>query len=346
MRHIFSGPLFLGKNLEFVEDGFVVVEDGMIVDCGRGRKNKAKRHSIIPAFINAHTHIGDYFLREKFTGMPLDKVCGKNGLKNKYLDSVSDDIVIEGMKSAILEMMRTGTCCFSDFREGGIKGIKLLRKALSNHDGISAKIYGRSDNPDEAFLGECDGYGARSIRAEKIKRKKGKSIGIHVCETKSGELKEAMGFNPNFLVHMNCAGKGEISKVAGMDIPIVVCPRSNAYFGLKLPDIPLMLEEGILVCLGTDNAMTNSLSMISEMEFVFRRFMDKVDAIDILKMATVNPAKVFGWNCGFIEKGADANLLLLDESFLKTPNPYATVVLRLSAQKIEVMLRGKYVCDC
>ncbi len=344
-RQIFSGPMFLGDDLEFVEEGYVVVEDGRIADCGEGRENEGKRRSVIPAFINAHTHVGDYFLREKCVGMTLDEACGKGGVKENCMSAASDDVVLQGMKYGIHEMARTGTCCFSDFREGGAAGINLLKKALSGFkcEGVRAKIFGRPLYFGEEFVDECDGYGVRSVRAEKTEMRSGKSVGIHVCEAKTGELEKALEFRPDFLVHMNCASKDEIKRVGSLGLPVVVCARSNAYFGLKRADIVSMLDEGILLCLGTDNAMVSSLSMISEMEYALRMWMKNVSAKDILKMATANPAKVFGWDSGYIEKGRDANFILADESFLKTPDPYATAILRLQAQKSEIMFGGNFV---
>ncbi len=339
---IFSGPMFLGDELEFVEEGYVVVEDGRIADCGEGRENEGKRRSVIPAFINAHTHVGDYFLREKCVGMTLSEACRKGGIKEKCMSAAPDDVVLGGMVSAIHDMVRTGTCCFSDFREGGVGGINLLKKALLGFKcyGVRAKIFGRPLYFGEEFVDGCDGYGVRSVRAEKIEMRSGKSVGIHVCEAQAGELEKALEFEPDFLVHMNSAGKDEIKRAGSLGLPIVVCMRSNAYFGLKRADIVSMLDEGILLCLGTDNAMVSSLSMISEMEYALRILMKNVSAKDILKMATANPAKVFGWDSGYIEKGRDANLILADESFLKTPDPYATAILRLQAERFEVMLGG------
>ncbi len=341
----FTGPMFIGKGLEFVKEGYVVVENGKIIDCGEGRISGAKKHSIIPAFVNAHTHIADYFLREKCLGMTLEAACAKRGVKNNCLSCASDDAIIDGMKSAIFEMIRTGTCCFNDFREGGIAGISLLKKALLyfKYKGMRAKIFGRPLYFGENFIDDCDGYGMRSIKAEKIKMRLGRSLGIHVCESKHGELEKALEFKPDFLVHMNSATLEELRKAASLNMPIIICPRSNAYFGLKPADIPAMLEEGIDLSLGTDNAMTNTVSMPSEMEYAYRANMKNVSAKDILKMGTVNPAKLFGWNCGSIEKGKDANIILMEDNFLKTHDPYATAVLRLQAQKLEIMFGGKFV---
>ena len=341
----FTGPMFLGKDLEYVEQGYVIIKDNKIIDCGEGKISGAKNHSIIPAFINAHTHTGDHFLRERCLNMTLEAACAKRGIKENCLSAASEDTIIHGMKTAISEMIRTGTCCFTDFREGGKPGINLLKKALLSfrYRGMRAKIYARPLYHGENFIDHCDGYGMRSIRAEKIKMRLGRSLGIHVCETKPGELEKALDFKPDFLVHMNNATKEELKKASSLNLPIIICPRSNAYFSLNPPDASAMLEEGINISLGTDNAMTNTPSMPSEIEYTYRTNMKKVSAKEILKMATINPAKLFTWNCGSIEKGKDANILLLNESFLKTPDPYATTILRLQAQKPEIMFGGKFV---
>jgi cytosine/adenosine deaminase-related metal-dependent hydrolase len=56
--------------------------------------------------------------------------------------------------------------------------------------------------------------------------------------------------------------------------------------------------------------MTNSPSMFREMEFAAKLF-DR-SARDVLRMATVNGAEIADLNCGLIEPGRAAKLLVLD----------------------------------
>lgn len=85
-----------------------------------------------------------------------------------------------------------------------------------------------------------------------------------------------------------------------------------------------MLQRNINVCLGTDGAASNNcLDMFREMFLVTGLAKYKtcdasaVDAYKVLKMATVNGAKALDLNCGVLEAGKLADLIILD---LHQPN--------------------------
>jgi cytosine/adenosine deaminase-related metal-dependent hydrolase len=52
-------------------------------------------------------------------------------------------------------------------------------------------------------------------------------------------------------------------KCAESEVPIVICARSNSYFG-KVPPIKRMLDSGVEIAIGTDNAMLGDPDMRSE----------------------------------------------------------------------------------
>jgi cytosine/adenosine deaminase-related metal-dependent hydrolase len=60
--------------------------------------------------------------------------------------------------------------------------------------------------------------------------------------------------------------------------------------------------------------MLNSPSMFREMEFAAKLSDDRVSATDVLRMATVNGAGIAGLDCGVVEEGRRARLLVLDAS--------------------------------
>ena len=85
-----------------------------------------------------------------------------------------------------------------------------------------------------------------------------------------------------------------------------------------------MLQRNINVCLGTDGAASNNcLDMFREMFLVtgLAKYKEKdasaVDAYEVLKMATVNGAQALNLNCGVLEAGKLADLIILD---LHQPN--------------------------
>ncbi|HEC94980.1 MAG TPA: chlorohydrolase, partial [Thermoplasmatales archaeon] len=113
--------------------GYICTKKGIIVETGKGKppvKPVAKGY-IIPSPFNAHTHIGDAFIRKEIKELPRDiekLVAPPNGLKHEMLKQTPDDVVLRGMRKVLHEMVEVGISMFCDFREGGIKGINLLRE--------------------------------------------------------------------------------------------------------------------------------------------------------------------------------------------------------------------------
>ena len=79
--------------------------------------------------------------------------------------------------------------------------------------------------------------------------------------------------------------------------------------GVGVPSIA-ELADRTTVALGTDNVMLNSPSMFREMEFDAK--LADVSAREVLRMATVNGARIAGLDCGVVAEGRPAKLLVLD----------------------------------
>ena len=95
MALIFSNiSLFIGENLEYVDKGYVVVEDGKIESVGigdykgrsDGRMYDGEGILAIPGFINAHTHIGDSLGKDIGVDSAFEaRIHPIHGIKNKIL---------------------------------------------------------------------------------------------------------------------------------------------------------------------------------------------------------------------------------------------------------------------
>ena len=256
--------------------GYLGFEKNKIVETGKGNplKKPICKGLIVPSFVNAHTHIGDSFIKIKNIDLPKnveELVAPPNGLKHKLLREASSKDIIEGMEKSIDIMRKNGTKYFCDFRENGKKGIDLLKTALKNKK-ISCLIFSRPENlrydkeEVEILLKESDGVGISSISdwdyselkklALHIKQKK-KFFAIHASECFRENIDLVLDLKPDFLVHMVFATESDFNRVSEEGIPIVVCLRSNAFFSLK-PDVELMKKVGVELLIGTDNAMLNT----------------------------------------------------------------------------------------
>ncbi|MFA9518343.1 amidohydrolase family protein [Halopenitus sp. H-Gu1] len=313
-----EGTILLGREFTPIE-GRVVIADGEIVAIEEVETESDD--VILPAFVNAHTHIGDSIAKEAGGGLPLDElVAPPDGLKHRLLRSANREETVEAMSRTLRFMESTGTGAFVEFREGGIDGVAALRDALAGRGGaeavgprdIAATILGRGET---AVLEAADGYGASGARdadfdnARNATREADKLFGIHAGERDDLDVNPAIDLDPDFLVHMVHATDLHLDRLEDRGTPVVVCPRSNLVTNVGVPPIR-ELAARTTVALGTDNVMLNSPSMFREMEFAAK--LADVPAADILRMATVNGAEIAGLDCGVIEEGADGRLLVLD----------------------------------
>lgn len=340
-EYVVSGPLLHGDDFE-LREGYVVISGSTIKEVGFERCDSDIHGLICPAFVNAHTHLGDSIVKDP-PFMPLvDLVAPPDGLKHRVLNGASPGDIAGGIRSALDVMRHTGTCHCIDFRENGAEGARLLREVA----GKKATVLGRLAPGDtiESVLAEADGIGVSSTRdlpqgvpeaiAEKAK-KAGKIIGIHAGELNRDDIDTAIDIMPDFLVHMTQAVARDLRRTADLGIPVVACPRSNAMTGVGLPPLKKMSEAGVTLALGTDNAMLNAPDMFREMEWANKLFLHD-DAVT-LRMATLNGARLARLNKGSIVPGKDADLLVFDlksDTFKCSQNLLSTVVRRAGPDDI------------
>ena len=334
-----EGTLLVGRDFDPVE-GRVVVEDGHVEAVERVETDSTD--IICPAFVNAHTHIGDSIAKEAGTGLSLDElVAPPDGLKHRLLRAASQDEKVAAMRRSLRFMEETGTAACVEFREGGVPGVEAFERARDGLE-IDAVVLGRETT---AAMDASDGFGASGARdgdfaeMRESTREAGKLFGIHAGERDPDDVDAAIDLDPDFLVHMVHATADQLDRVAAEGVPIAVCPRSNLVTNVGVPPIR-RLSEATTVALGTDNVMLNSPSMFREMEFAAK--LSDVSAEAVLRMATVNGAELAGLDYGLVEEGAPAKLLVLDgdsDNLAGARDPVRAVVRRAGQADVKRVLR-------
>ena len=327
-----SGEIFTVNGFE---RGYLGVENHKIMDRGKGNPPKKPIHKglIVPTLVNAHTHIGDSFIRKRNLKLPRnveDLVAPPDGLKHRLLKETSDQEIIGGMRKSIDEMTKTGISYFCDFRENGLQGINHLKKALEKTN-ISPVILSRPNqltyNKDEIdlLLKNSQGIGLSSItdweysEIEKIAKhtkKRKKTFAIHASERIREDIELILDLKPDFLVHMVKATESDLIRAKDADIPIAVCPRSNAFFGLK-PNIKMMKKIGIDIMIGTDNAMLNAPSVLDEIGYI-QSLSTEFTKWELLQMITYIPRKALNLDVDILDLNSPAEFVVLDKKYLKT----------------------------
>ena len=349
MRYL-SG-LVLGQNGFF--PGHVGIEDGMVAEIGRGRKGSAyARGLIVPTFVNAHTHIADYIVPVD-PAMTLEElVAPPKGLKHRMLEQARPEDLIRGMLTMKRFMARRGVSHFLDFREGGYDGSEYLRRL--DGEGAEAVIMGRPKllefcrSGTRKLLKVADGVAVSSItdweyseleKLSKEVRAQGRPFALHASERVREDIDKVLALKPSHLVHMTEATDADMREVAEAGIPVVVCPRSNLFFG-KVPPLGRMLAAGLTVALGTDNAMVCLPDMLVEMEVAARilRAQGRNGAKDALDMA-MNGRKLLNRQESFsIEPGVRCELMVLRH---RGGDPVSDLVLRSASDAPELVCIGK-----
>jgi cytosine/adenosine deaminase-related metal-dependent hydrolase len=329
-----EGTILAGEEFEPIE-GRVVVENGEI----RAIEETATESEeiVLPAFVNAHTHIGDSIAKEAGGGLSLDElVAPPDGLKHRLLREASHEELVASMRRTIDFMAEGGTGAFCEFREGGVEGVRAIEDALAE-SAIDATVLGRES---VAAMEASDGFGASGARDADFEREReatheaGKLFGIHAGERDDADIDAAFALDPDFLVHMVHAGADHLDRLDRESWPVAVCPRSNLVTGVGLPPVA-DLAAHTTVALGTDNAMLNSASMFREMEFTAK--LTGLSVHEILRMATLNGADLLDIDEA-IEEGNEARLCVLDgdsNNLAGARDPVRAVVRRAGVGDVE-----------
>jgi len=210
-------------------------------------------------------------------------------------------------------------------------------------------------------------------KANDMALKHGVPLIVHLAETKH-EVKEiqerygkgpvehlkALGILGPHLIADHCVhldGK-DMSSFSRHDVKVIHNPESNMKLASGIAPVPDFLSNGIIVGLGTDGcASNNNLDLFAEMDMaaklhkLHRMDTTVMDALTVLKMATIEGAKALGMGdmIGSLEIGKKADVILLD---LNKPhltplyNHYSHLVYAARGNDVShVIINGRLVME-
>jgi len=339
---------------EGFEKGFIRIqgEELLEVCLGSPPRDSAKA-VILPTFVNAHVHTGDSVAFPAPKGTVKELVAPPDGYKHRILASSSREDKIKAIRSSLGLMAATGTGDFVDFREEGLEGVRMLRESLSP-ESPRPLVMGRptTANPSESGLNEllegCDGIGMSAVSdwpmdmLESLSRKArsaGKMFALHVSESVREDIDEVLALRPDFVVHMTKAAAEDVRACSDRGVPIVVCPRSNEFYGSR-PDIPMMLFSGAILALGTDNCMISQPDMFEEMRAAYRMCAQSkaLGPSEIVKLATIGGRKVLKAKRNILtEYGEKGDLVAVRSG---SGDPALELVTTAGPSMIDMVVRG------
>lgn len=348
-------PTHIGRWLftsEGLTSGCLRLEDEQVVEVCYGDAPAGSTKSLIlPGFVNAHTHIGDSFAYPAPKGTVEELVGPPDGYKHRMLRGITREAKLSAMTDAVEIMAATGTMAFMDFREEGVAGVMDLLSAVRSSIpwpivlGRPASPHATDRELDEILAG-CDGFGLSAMRdidpvqAKRLAsraRSAGRMFALHASEAVREDIDAILDLRPDFLVHMTSATDDDVQACADEGVPVVVCPRSNEFFGLD-PGIPRLLAAGVEVALGTDNGMLVRPDMLSELQAAYGLSGSALSPAQAVHLATFGGRKVLNAK-GKITTGIGISddLAVLD---VRGSDPLGEVVTSAGSSSVSAVIHG------
>jgi len=118
------------------------------------------------------------------------------------------------------------------------------------------------------------------------------------------------------LVHNTFTTQEDINKVNAYSKHAywTICPNANLYIEDKLPDINMLYQNNLKICIGTDSLASNTrLSIIEELKTIQKYFPD-IPFIDLIKWSSYNGAEALDTldYLGSFEKGKSPGVALIE----------------------------------
>ena len=319
------------------------------------REIDVQNNLIMPGFINAHTHSGMTFLRSMADDMPLQQWLNEKVFPIEA--KLTQDDIYYFSKLAILEYLTSGITSNFDMYLNPEAIVKasldmnyrtVLCGAVNNFCLSVEDVercfneYNQENSLISYILGFSHEYTNSKEKIEQVaalSHKYKAPVYTHLSETEYevSTCKEKTRLSPvEYLCDLGVYDYGggafhcvhmsehDLDLFQEKHLNVVTNPASNLKLASGIAPIQSMLQRNINVCLGTDGAASNNcLDMFREMFLVtgLAKYKEKdastVDAYEVLKMATINGAKALNLNCGVLEAGKLADLIILD---LHQPN--------------------------
>lgn len=348
---------------------------------------------VLPGFINTHAHIGMSIFRES-----VDGYTTQDWLTEKIWpieDKLTPDDIYNSSLLSCIEMIKTGTTTVNDhyfFSNNIIEAVKAsgiraeVTRVVMDIDGKLDERFSELENLIKDYNNKYDNVyisvGIHGLytsskecveKAVKIARDNNLNIHMHYLENSkesfdisnnyNGELpheivKKFFKDTNSIFAHCVRLTSEDFDLFKDFNIKVSHCPISNLKLGCGVADITKMLNNNIIVSLGTDGQGSGSnLDMFETMKFtgLLQKGLNEnpklLPAYEILKLATINGAKALNkeYLIGSISENKLADLILLDLSdVLSQPinDIFSDIVYNAKGTNIETtIINGKIVME-
>ena len=347
----------------------------------------AKNKYVLPGFINTHAHIGMSIFRES-----VDGYSTQDWLTEKIWpieDNLTPDDIYNSSLLSCVEMIKTGTTTVNDhyFFPNNIiqavidSGIRAeLTRVVMDINGSSDERFSELETLIRDYNNKYDNvyisvgihglYTSSASCVEKaIKIAKDNNLNIHmhylenskelldISNNYNGELPHEIlrkYFENTNSIFAHCVKltDSDFDIFKDFNIKVSHCPVSNLKLGCGIANVTKMLENNIIVSLGTDGQGSGcNLDMFDTMKFtgLLQKGVNEnpklLPAYEILKLATINGAKALNKEnlIGSISENKLADLIVLDLSdvLLQPINDiFSDIVYNAKGSNVETTIVG------
>lgn len=375
-----------------VEDG--VIKEIGIIDKEADKVIDASGKVIMPGLINTHTHLAMSVFRGYSDELELMEWLSKKmwPIEDKM---VAED-AYWGSLLSMVEMVKSGTTTYNDqyfFEEEtaratseiGMRGM-ISRCIIGDGEGADKRIeeaeelYNSCNNMANGRVKVCIGVHAPYTcspdtikKSVELAKKLNAPIHIHYLETEDeiNQIKERYGKTvteyltetgiwecKTMLAHGVWINEDDAKELKKHDTAVIHNPISNQKLGSGIANIKMLLENGIIVGLGTDGqGSTNTLDMFEEiksaayLQKVINKSATAISGYDVLKMATIDGAKALGLDneIGSLEVGKKADIIVIDldkPHLIPVHDIYSTLAYSVNGADVEtVIIDGKIIME-
>ncbi|HSD45629.1 MAG TPA: amidohydrolase [Pyrinomonadaceae bacterium] len=350
---------------------------------------------LAPGLINGHTHIPMVLFRGLADDLDLQEWLTKY-IFPAEAKNVTEEFVRVGARLGLAEMIRGGTTTYCDMyyfedaiadetAKAGVRGV--LGETVIDFPVADNKTYAEGLAYVERFVARWKGHelivpaiaphAPYTVNEEHLKAARafsdrtGAPIVIHIAETKRevDDMVKSKGASPvayldriGFLnnrviaAHMVWPHESDIGILQRRGVGVVHNPQSNMKLAAGVAPVPRMLNDGVLLGLGTDGAASNNdLNMWEEMDTVaklhkvFTGDPKVISAQQAFELATIRGAQALHLEkeIGSLEVGKRADLLVINRDTLNqipVYNIYSDLVYATKASDVEtVIINGRLV---
>lgn len=318
---LIKDPRFVVTPEKVLERKNITIEGNRIKGIGGSDKSgeviDASDYAVLPGLVNMHTHVSMNLFRGVADDMTFWDAWPE--IVWPLEEKLTEEDYYWGALHAFIEMIKTGTTCFSDMYffmdnvakaadQVGIRGhlvetmidiesekekglslkeaskvVKRLDKDFSDRITPTVAAHSLEACPEELIL-----------RSKEISDERNVPFHMHLSETHKEveRLLEEEGMRPveyldslgvldeNFIgAHCVHVNEKEIQTLAERGASVVYNPCSNMKLASGVAPVPEMIRRGVNVCLGTDSVTSNNNLDMFE-EMKFASLLQKVNSAD------------------------------------------------------------------